>query len=109
MGRRYEQLMAEEWAVIMMIKADNRSARQIALAPHRAPSTIARELERFGARPDRPASPANTLAAYDTCAAFVPGAPFYANNPDHASLRLSFATVGVDKIEEGVRRLAQAL
>ncbi len=41
--------------------------------------------------------------------AFVPGAPFYANNPDHASLRLSFATVGVDKIEEGVRRLAQAL
>jgi DNA-binding transcriptional MocR family regulator len=41
--------------------------------------------------------------------AFVPGAPFYANNPDHASLRLSFATVGVDKIEEGVRRLAQAV
>ena len=28
---------------------------------------------------------------------------------DHASLRLSFATVGVDKIEEGARRLAQAL
>ena len=41
--------------------------------------------------------------------AFVPGAPFYANHPDHATLRLSFATVGVEKIEEGVGRLAQAL
>lgn len=41
--------------------------------------------------------------------AFVPGAPFYANHPDHATLRLSFATVGLDKIEEGVGRLAQAL
>ncbi len=41
--------------------------------------------------------------------AFVPGAPFYASEPDHATLRLSFATVGVDKIEEGVARLAQAL
>lgn len=41
--------------------------------------------------------------------AFVPGAPFYASQPDHATLRLSFATVGVDRIEEGVRRLAQAL
>ena len=41
--------------------------------------------------------------------AFVPGAPFYASSPDLATLRLSFATVGVDKIEEGVGRLAQAL
>jgi 2-aminoadipate transaminase len=41
--------------------------------------------------------------------AFVPGAPFYATQPDPATLRLSFATVGVDKIEEGVGRLAQAL
>jgi 2-aminoadipate transaminase len=41
--------------------------------------------------------------------AFVPGAPFYATEPDPATLRLSFATVGVDKIEEGVGRLAQAL
>ena len=41
--------------------------------------------------------------------AFVPGAPFYANNPDHATLRLSFATVGVEKIEEGVGRLGQAI
>jgi 2-aminoadipate transaminase len=41
--------------------------------------------------------------------AFVPGAPFYCANPDHATLRLSFATVGVDKIREGVGRLAQAV
>jgi len=41
--------------------------------------------------------------------AFVPGAPFYATDPDLAALRLSFATVGVDKIREGVARLAQAL
>ena len=41
--------------------------------------------------------------------AFVPGAPFYASNPDPATLRLSFATVGIEKIEEGVGRLAQAL
>jgi 2-aminoadipate transaminase len=40
--------------------------------------------------------------------AFVPGAPFYASNPDHATLRLSFATVGVEKIEEGIQRLAAA-
>ena len=40
--------------------------------------------------------------------AFVPGAPFYASNPDHATLRLSFATVGLDKIEEGVGRLKTA-
>ncbi|ROZ64971.1 PLP-dependent aminotransferase family protein, partial [Ramlibacter sp. WS9] len=33
--------------------------------------------------------------------AFVPGAPFYATNPDKSTLRLSFATVGVEKIEEG--------
>jgi DNA-binding transcriptional MocR family regulator len=40
--------------------------------------------------------------------AFVPGAPFYANNPDPATLRLSFATADVVKIEEGVGRLGQA-
>jgi DNA-binding transcriptional MocR family regulator len=38
--------------------------------------------------------------------AFVPGAPFYAAHPDHATLRLSFATVGLEKIEAGVARLA---
>jgi DNA-binding transcriptional MocR family regulator len=47
--------------------------------------------------------------AIDKGVAFVPGAPFYARNPDPAPLRLSFATVGLEKIEEGVGRLAQAL
>ena len=41
--------------------------------------------------------------------AFVPGAPFYASNPDVATLRLSFATADVAKIEEGVGRLGRAL
>ena len=41
--------------------------------------------------------------------AFVPGAPFYCANPDHATLRLSFATVGVEKIIEGVGRLGAAV
>ena len=41
--------------------------------------------------------------------AFVPGVPFYASNPDPATLRLSFATADVAKIQEGVKRLAQAL
>jgi len=41
--------------------------------------------------------------------AFVPGAPFYASNPDLSTLRLSFATADVAKIEEGVGRLAQAV
>ena len=47
--------------------------------------------------------------AIDKGVAFVPGAPFYANNPDTATLRLSFATADVAKIEEGVARLGQAL
>ena len=41
--------------------------------------------------------------------AFVPGAPFYAANPDMSTFRLSFATAGVDKIQEGMARLGQAL
>ena len=41
--------------------------------------------------------------------AFVPGAPFYAHDPDPATLRLSFATADVAKIEEGIGRLGQAL
>jgi DNA-binding transcriptional MocR family regulator len=53
----------------------------------------------------------NDLAkrAIDKGVAFVPGTPFFASNPDHATLRLSFATVGVDKIVDGVGRLAAAL
>ncbi len=41
--------------------------------------------------------------------AFVPGTPFFCAQPDHATLRLSFATADVAKIREGVARLAQAL
>jgi len=41
--------------------------------------------------------------------AFVPGAPFFAKEPDRNSLRLSFATADVDKIREGVARLGSAL
>jgi DNA-binding transcriptional MocR family regulator len=41
--------------------------------------------------------------------AFVPGAPFFANNPDTTAIRLSFATAGVEKIKEGIARLGQAL
>ena len=41
--------------------------------------------------------------------AFVPGAPFFCANPDHATFRLSFATAPEDKILEGVSRLAKAL
>ena len=52
-----------------------------------------------------------TLAkrAIDKGVAFVPGAPFYASNPDLSTLRLSFATADVGKIEEGVGRLGEAL
>jgi DNA-binding transcriptional MocR family regulator len=41
--------------------------------------------------------------------AFVPGAPFFAHDPDLATLRLSFATADVAKIEEGIGRLGRAL
>lgn len=41
--------------------------------------------------------------------AFVPGAPFFAHDPDIASLRLSFATADTELIREGVARLAKAL
>ena len=47
--------------------------------------------------------------AIDKGVAFVPGVPFYAANPDKATLRLSFATADVARIEEGIARLAQAL
>jgi DNA-binding transcriptional MocR family regulator len=40
--------------------------------------------------------------------AFVPGAPFYAANPDMSTLRFSFATADVAKIEEGIARLGKA-
>ena len=47
--------------------------------------------------------------AIENNVAFVPGAPFYAANPDVSTLRLSFATVGIDKIEEGIARLGASL
>src|SRR6185312_1449492 len=52
----------------------------------------------------------NELAkrAIEKGVAFVPGAPFYANKPDLSTLRLSFATADVRKIEEGIGRLGQA-
>jgi len=54
---------------------------------------------------------ANVFAkrAIEKLVAFVPGAPFFAEKPDVATLRLSFATADVAKIEEGVKRLGQAL
>ncbi len=47
--------------------------------------------------------------AIDKGVAFVPGTPFFSQNPDHSTLRFSFATVGEDKILEGVDRLKQAM
>lgn len=41
--------------------------------------------------------------------AFVPGAPFFAADPDRATMRLSFTTHTPDEIAEGMRRLARAL
>ncbi|UIF91831.1 PLP-dependent aminotransferase family protein [Cupriavidus necator] len=39
--------------------------------------------------------------------AFVPGAPFYAKNPRHNTMRLAFVTVSPDRIEEGIARLGK--
>jgi 2-aminoadipate transaminase len=47
--------------------------------------------------------------AIEQLVAFVPGAPFYATNPDRSTLRLSFATADLAKIEEGIARLGRAL
>ena len=54
---------------------------------------------------------ANVLAqrAIDQGVAFVPGAPFFAQDPDISTFRLSFATADVAKIEQGIARLGQAL
>jgi DNA-binding transcriptional MocR family regulator len=47
--------------------------------------------------------------ALDHDVAFVPGAPFYAEHPDPATLRLSFATPTVEEITKGMHRLKAAL
>jgi len=41
--------------------------------------------------------------------AFVPGAPFFAVEPDAATLRLSYSLPPLDAIDEGIRRLARAI
>jgi 2-aminoadipate transaminase len=41
--------------------------------------------------------------------AFVPGTAFYADGSGHDSLRLTFATCPVDKIDEGISRLGKAI
>jgi len=47
--------------------------------------------------------------AIDKLVAFIPGAPFFATDPDLSTLRLSFATADVARIREGMARLQQAL
>ena len=53
----------------------------------------------------------NVLAkkAIEQGVAFVPGTPFFCAEPDHATIRLSFATADVARIEEGIARLGKAL
>lgn len=41
--------------------------------------------------------------------AFVPGAPFYANEPEHNTLRLSFVTVPPEKIHAGIAVLGKLI
>ncbi|MGW4173677.1 aminotransferase-like domain-containing protein [Streptomyces chartreusis] len=41
--------------------------------------------------------------------AYVPGAPFYAGEPDRSTLRLCFVTQTPEEIGEGLRRLGQGL
>ncbi|TQJ54857.1 aminotransferase-like domain-containing protein [Streptomyces sp. SLBN-115] len=41
--------------------------------------------------------------------AYVPGAPFYAGEPDRSTLRLCFVTQAPDEIGEGLRRLGRGL
>ena len=40
---------------------------------------------------------------------FVPGSPFYVDRSGHDRIRLSFSAPSVERIREGVRRLAAAL
>ena len=47
--------------------------------------------------------------AVDRGVAFVPGAAFYAADPDPRTLRLSFVTATVEQIDAGIAALAQAV
>jgi 2-aminoadipate transaminase len=55
----------------------------------------------------------NTLPLLDKAVArnvaFVPGAAFYADAPEHNTLRLSFVTASVEQINTGVAALAQVI
>ncbi len=62
-----------------------------------------------GAQGKSALAPEFAKSAIEQGVAFVPGAPFFATNPDLATFRLSFATVGLEKIEEGIARLGQAV
>ncbi len=41
--------------------------------------------------------------------AFVPGEPFYANGGGHNTMRLNFSNATPEKIQEGIRRLGEAI
>jgi 2-aminoadipate transaminase len=47
--------------------------------------------------------------AVDKGVAYVPGSPFFADNPDPRSLRLSFVTASVEQIDTGMKALAAAI
>ena len=47
--------------------------------------------------------------AVEANVAFVPGAAFYADTPQHNTLRLSFVTASVEQINIGIESLAQTL
>jgi 2-aminoadipate transaminase len=47
--------------------------------------------------------------AVDKGVAFVPGAPFFAANPQARSLRLSFVTASVAEIDTGIAALASCI
>jgi 2-aminoadipate transaminase len=47
--------------------------------------------------------------AVDQGVAFVPGAPFYAGQPDARSMRLSFVTATVAQIDQGIAALAAVI
>lgn len=48
-------------------------------------------------------------AAVERKVAFVPGAPFYAENPDPRTLRLSYVTASSDEINTAIAALADAI
>jgi len=41
--------------------------------------------------------------------AFVPGAPFFSDHPQRNTMRLSFVTVPVEKIQQGLKRLGELI